>query len=147
MAIQRWDPQKDLVQLRSDVNRMFEEVLGRSSAPPDGDRTSPGDWRPPLDLFEESSHFLLRADLPGLAPSDVEIRIEDNRLLLAGERKVEPEACLRLERPFGRFSAQLALPSTVDPQRIHASHRNGVLEIILPKKKQEPRGRIDVAGG
>jgi HSP20 family protein len=146
MAIQRWDPQRDLVQLQGHVNRMFEEVLGRSTSPDGGDRARPGDWRPPLDLFEEAGHFVLRADLPGVPPSDVEIRIEDNRLVLAGERKPEQQSYLRMERPFGRFSARVALPPSVDRNRIHANHRNGVLEIVLPKKREEGPSRIEVAG-
>jgi HSP20 family protein len=118
MAIQRWDPQRDLVRLQVGVNRMFEEA----------------------------DRFVMRADLPGLAPSDVEIRIEKARLLLAGERKSDQAAYLRMERPFGRFSAQIALPSSVDPDGIRATHCNGVLEVLLPKKKEEARGRIEVAG-
>jgi HSP20 family protein len=146
MAIQRWDPERDLVQLQDNVNRMFEEVLSRSSTPEGTDRARPGDWKPPLDLFEEPGHFVLRADLPGVAANGVEIRIEEDRLVLAGERRNDQAAYLRLERPFGRFSAQIALPTSVDRDRIHASHRNGVLEIVLPKKKEAAPSRIDVAG-
>ena len=146
MAIQRWDPQRDLVQLQVNVNRMFEEILGRSATPAGADRARPGDWKPSIDLFEEGGHFVLRADLPGVSPADVEIRIDEGQLVLTGERKSDHEVCLRLERPFGRFSARVALPPTVDPARIHASHRNGVLEVVLPKKKDEVRSRIEVAG-
>jgi HSP20 family protein len=146
MAIQRWDPQRDLVRLQGDVNRMFEEVLGRSTVPEGGDRARPGDWKPPLDLFEQTGHFVLRADLPGVAPADVEIRIDRGSLVLSGERKLDQQSYLRMERPFGRFSAQIALPPTVDHHRIQASHRNGVLEVVLPKRREEAPTRIDVAG-
>jgi HSP20 family protein len=147
MAIQKWDPQRDLVRLQDNVNRMFEEVLGRSAAPDGGDRARPGDWKPPLDLFEEAGHYVLRADIPGVPPSDVEIRIEEGKLTLSGERKSDHAAYLRLERPFGRFSAQVALPPSVDRERIHANHRNGVLEIVIPKKREEAPSRIEVAAG
>jgi len=146
MAIQRWDPQRDLVQLQENVNRMFEEVLGRSATPAGGDRTRPGDWRPSVDLFEEAGHYVLRADLPGVAPSEVDIRVEDGQLIVCGERKSDQEAYLRMERPYGRFSACIALPASVDRQRIHANHRNGVLEIVLPKKKGEAPSRVEIAG-
>jgi HSP20 family protein len=149
MAIQRWNPRRDLARLQVDVNRMFEEVLGRSGAPDGAESARPGNWTPPLDLFEESGHFVLRADLPGLSPADVEIRIEQDRLLLTGERKSDREAYLRMERPFGRFCAQVALPPSVDHERIHANHCNGVLEVVLPKKKKtdEAPSRIEVFGG
>jgi len=146
MAIQRWDPERDLVRLQDHVNRMFEEVLSRSSTPDGADLARPGDWKPPLDLFEEPGHFVLRADLPGVAATAVEIRIEEDRLVLVGERRNDQESYLRLERPFGRFSAQIALPASVDRERSHASHRNGVLEVVLPKKKEAAPSRIDVAG-
>jgi len=146
MAIQRWDPERDLVRLRGDVNKMFEEVLGRTGGSPAGGTARPGDWKPPLDLYEESGQFVLRADLPGLAPGEIEIRIDDGRLVLGGERKSQQAAYLRMERPFGRFSAQVALPPSVDPTRIRATHRNGVLEVLLPKKQGEAPSRIDVLG-
>ena len=145
MAIQRWDPQRDLVRLQGNVNRMFEKVMGRSATPAE-DRARPGDWKPPLDLFEETGQFVLRADLPGLSPSDVEIRIEDGQLVLRGERKSDQHSYLRRERPAGRFSAQIALPETVDQSRVHATHRNGVLEVVLPKRKEQERSRIEVTG-
>jgi HSP20 family protein len=146
MAIQRWNPERELVRLQGDVNKMFVEVLGRAGGPP-GDATGrPGDWKPPLDLAEEPGHFVLRADLPGLSPTDIEVRVDRGRLLLAGERRSEQASYLRMERPHGRFSAQIELPPTVEHGRIRASQRNGVLEIVLPKKQDDAPGRIDVAG-
>src|SRR5262245_38036035 len=149
MAIERWDPQRELVRLQETVNRIFEEALRRSTVPTGGDRTRVGDWRPPLDLFEEAEHFVLRVDLPGVAPGEVELRVEDTFLLLEGERRGDREVFLRMERPVGRFSARVALPPNVDRQEVHATQRNGVLEIVLPKKKQEevPVSRVEIAVG
>ncbi len=147
MAIQRWDPQRDLVRLQENVKQMFDEVLGRSSWQSSDERTTPADWKPPLDLLEEPGHYLLRADLPGVAASDVELRIENGNLLLYGERKIDQAAYLRMERPTGRFSAQIALPPSVDRQNIQANHCNGVLEVLLPKRKEEAPSRIEVASG
>ncbi len=147
MAIQRWDPQRDLVRLQENVKQMFEEVLGRSSWQSSAERSRPADWKPPLDLLEEPGQYLLRADLPGVAAADVQLRIENGNLLVFGERKIDPAAYLRMERPTGRFSAQVALPPSVDRQRIQASHRNGVLEVMLPKREEEIPSRIEVANG
>ncbi len=147
MAIQRWDPLRDLVRLQEDVNRMFDDVLGRSTVAGTGRRVAAADWRPPLDLFEEVGHFVLHADLPGVSLADVEIRIERDNLVLEGERRRDREAGLRRERPFGRFFAELALPPTVDRGRIQAHHANGVLEIVLPKKKMDDAtSRVEIAG-
>ena len=147
MAIQRWDPQRDLVRLQQNVRQMFEEALGRSSSLGTAEPTAPGGWRPPLDLFEEAGHYVLRADLPGVPASDVELRIDNGNLILLGERKIDQEAYLRVERPSGRFAAQIGLPPSVDQDRIQAHHRNGVLEVVLPKKEHEQSSQIEVAGG
>jgi HSP20 family protein len=152
MAIQRWDPLGDLIRLRERMNALFEETLSRSTAPIGSDTTDTGGWRPAVDLFEEQERYLLRADLPGVTAEDVDLQVEDGHLVLRGERRaeapVEREAYLRVERPYGRFRTTIALPSSVDRSRIEARHRNGVLEVSLPKKKAEPgTGRIDVAAG
>jgi HSP20 family protein len=147
MAIQRWDPQRDLVQLQTGVNRMFEEVLGRSSTPQSQAARRPGDWQPPVDLAEESGQFVISVDLPGVAPSDVEVRIEENLLSLSGERRGERGVQLRMERPMGRFSVEVALPSSIDRQQVQAQHRNGVLQIVLPKRKTEQPSRVNVTDG
>jgi HSP20 family protein len=147
MAIQRWDPQRDLVRLQESVKQMFEEVLGRSSWQDPAERSTPADWNPALDLLEEPGHYLLRADLPGVAPSDVELKIENGNLFVYGERKMAQASYLRMERPTGRFSARVALPPSVDHQKIQANHCNGVLEVTLPKRQEEPPSRIEVAGG
>ena len=147
MAIQGWDPRRDLVRLQENVKQMFGGVLGRSSWQSSAERATAADWKPPLDLLEEPGHYLLRADLPGVAASDVELKIENGNLLVYGERKIDQAAYLRMERPTGRFSAQIALPPSVDRHRIHATHCNGVLEVVLPKRKEEAPSRIEVAGG
>jgi HSP20 family protein len=146
MAIQRWNPQGDLVRLQENVNRMFDEVLDRSEAP-GADRVRPGDWKPALDLFDDGEQYVLRADLPGVTPGEVDIRVEEDRLELSGERRSDREIYLRMERPSGRFSARVALPPSVDRQRVRARHQNGVLEILLPKRQREGTpSRVEIVG-
>ena len=79
-----------------------------------------------------------------MTAADVELRIENGNLIVYGERKIDQAAYLRMERPTGRFSAQVALPPSVDRQKIHANHCNGVLEVMLPKRKEEAPSRIEV---
>ena len=80
-----------------------------------------------------------------------EIQIESGMLVLTGERKMDSavpsDRFLRIERPYGRFSAQVSLPPSVDPHAIRAAHRNGVIEIVLPKRKETPPSRIEVSSG
>ena len=149
MAIQKWDPVRDLVNLQEKMNEMFDDALGRSVDPEGGETMTTAGWRPPVDLFEESNRYILRADLPGVAAGDVEIQVEHGTLHLRGERKVDAsvsrDAFLRVERPYGKFAVQIALPPSVEQQSIQARHRNGVIEVSLPKKKAEAPSRIEIS--
>lgn len=148
MAIQRWDPVQDLVRLRERLNSMFEEALARSGAPREPGGGEGGGWRPPTDLFEEPARWVARVDLPGIAPADVEIEVDGGKLRVRGERRMDlgvpREAYLRSERPQGAFELVLALPDAVDRDAIRAHHKDGVLEIDLPRRKDAPASRVRV---
>ena len=151
MAIERWDPQRDLIELQGRMNRMFDDALSRSVGSESVESLGSTVWRPPLDLIEESERYVVRVDLPGVSPADVEIVIEDGSLVLRGERRSEPglsgESYVRVERPQGRFAVQITLPPSVDSSQIRAMHRNGVVECRLPKKQQAAPSRIEVSRG
>ena len=107
-------------------------------------------WVPPMDLVEAEDHFVLKADLPGLAEADVSIEVRDNALTISGERKAEHEkrerGWYRVERSFGRFSRSLTLPEGVDPDAISAKFDRGVLEVTIPKPEQRKPRRIQIGG-
>jgi len=149
MAIQRSDPLRELQRLQENMNRLFEEVLTRSSGSASTDPAGTAAWKPLTDLVEQTDRYVVRADLPGVVAAEVEVLVERGRLVLRGERRREgptpDEAYLRVERPDGRFLVQIALPTSVDQQRIEATHSNGVLEVLLPKRQDESPGRIEVA--
>ena len=149
MAIQRWDPQRGLADLQDKMNRMFDNALSRSVGSDESDGLGSAGWRPPVDLIEEPARYVLRADLPGVSASDVEVQVERGTLFLRGERKIDPnvgrEAYLRIERPSGRFAVQVALPPSVEPKAIQATHRNGVIEVVLPKRKEQAANRIEIS--
>jgi HSP20 family protein len=105
---------------------------------------------PPVDLVEAEDHFVLKADLPGLAEGDVNIEVQEGTLTISGERKAEHEqrekGWYRIERSFGRFSRSLTLPDGVDPDRIEASFSHGVLEVRIPKPEERKPRRIEISG-
>jgi HSP20 family protein len=105
-------------------------------------------WAPPMDLVEAEDHFVLKADLPGLAEDDVAIEVQDNVLTVSGERKTEHErkerGFYRLERSFGRFSRSLTLPEGVNTEGIKASFDKGVLEVTIPKPEARKPQRISI---
>ena len=146
MAVERWDPVSDLRHLKERVDTLFQDVLGRagSEASPD----VPGAWRPPVDVWEEGDSYHVRVDLPGVAPGDVSVEIEEGVLHVRGERQtggsVPHGDFLRAERPHGRFALSMALPASVDPQGIEARQRDGVLEILLRNKRDDRALRVRV---
>ena len=148
MTIVRWEPLRELSSLQNEMNRLFNTVFDTPQAN-SGNRR----WVPAMDLVENDDHFVLRADLPGLAEDDVKIELEDNVLNISGERKAEheerKEGYYRVERASGSFSRSLTLPEGVDPEAVSASFDRGVLEVRIPKPEQrKPRKvAISVGGG
>ena len=107
-------------------------------------------WVPAMDLIEADDHFVLNADLPGLAEDDVAIEVQDNVLTISGSREAEHErkekGWYRLERSYGSFSRSLTLPDGVDAEKVEANFDRGVLEIRVPKPEERKPRRISIGG-
>jgi len=125
-----------------ELDRVFDAFFGQTDQ---GRR-----WVPPMDLVEAEDHFVLKADLPGLAESDVKLEVQDGTLTISGERKAEHEqrekGWYRIERSFGSFNRSLTLPDGVDPDRIEAAFDAGVLEVRIPKPEERQPRRISISG-
>lgn len=109
-------------------------------------------WIPPVDIYQTGDHeVVLKAELPDMTREDIDIHIENFVLTLRGEKKlgadVTEEQFRRIERRYGTFSRSFSLPQTVDPNRVSADYRNGVLTIRLPLREDaKPRTiKVDVA--
>jgi HSP20 family protein len=147
MTVDRWDPVRDLRHLKERVDTLFQDVMGRAGT--EAAPEIPGAWRPPVDVWQEGDNYQVRVDLPGVAPGDVSVEIEDGVLHIRGERRtggsVPHGDFLREERPHGTFALSMALPATVDPQGIEARQRDGVLEILVRNKRDARSSRVRVA--
>jgi HSP20 family protein len=104
-----------------------------------------GQWTPPMELFQRGNELVVRADLPGLRPDDVQIEIEDGVLTLSGERRQSSEdrqeGFYRSERSYGSFSRSIPLPEGVDEDQIQARFEHGELEVTVPLPQQRSRAR------
>jgi len=105
-------------------------------------------WAPAVDIHEEAQRFLVRADLPGVKPADIEVTADKGVLTLRGERLIEKRDVdghySRVERVAGKFVRTFTLPDNVQTDAISAQFKDGVLELTIPKiAKAEPR-RIEV---
>ena len=146
MALTRWDPFRDLVSLQERMNRLFEDSLSRSKTT--DQEMAMGAWTPPVDIYETQDEVVLRADLPGIDQKDIDLRIENSTLTLRGERKFQKEAneedYHRIERSYGVFSRSFQLPGSIDQTKIAATHKEGVLEVHLPKREDTKPKQIKV---
>jgi HSP20 family protein len=149
MALVRWEPVRELSSIQNEMNRLFNTFFDTPT--PGNGTATPRRWIPAMDLVETDEHFVLKADLPGLAESDVNIEVEDNVLTVSGERKAEHEdkreGYVRVERAYGSFRRSLTLPEGVDPEAVTASFDNGVLEVRVPKPEERKPRRVAIQVG
>lgn len=143
MAIIRWDPWRDLLNLPDEIGRFFGRPLG------EWEPFGRGIWTPAIDMFESDSEVVVKAELPGLTAKDIDVTVDDDMLTIRGERKFSREAkeenYYRLERRYGAFERTLPLPSTIQKNKAKASFKEGVLEIRMPKAKGVEAKRVKVA--
>ena len=147
MALIRWEPARELQSVQSEINRLFNTLFDTPTPAVSGGQRR---WIPAMDLVENDSHFVLRADLPGLTERDVKIELQDSVLTISGERRTEHatdgrEGYVRLERASGAFSRSLTLPEGVDAANVSATFTNGVLEVQVPKPEVRKPQKIEIA--
>ena len=146
MALVRWDPFRELNTLQSQVNRMFGVSGVDWSDRLPADTTT---WAPKVDIFETDTDLVLKAELPGIDPKDVDLSLEKNVLTLKGQRLFEHEDKKdnyhRVERSYGSFTRSFSLPTTIEEGKIRADYKDGVLTVSLPKTKQALPRQIKIA--
>ena len=144
MAIVRYNPFRDLHTIQEQMNRLLDLAWNRET----GEELKDGIWQPAVDIYEDATSVTIKAELPDVEQKDVEVKIEDNTLILRGERKldqsVKKENYHRIERYYGSFQRTFALPLTIDQEKVKASCDKGVLTIILPKKEETRPKQIHV---
>ncbi len=144
MTLMRYEPFNLLSQFQREVNRLLDtsrfgdEETGHSLA----------DWAPAVDIKEEPSQFVIHADLPGVEVKDIDISLENGGLTLKGQRaieqKEETESYRRVERVRGTFLRRFSLPDAVDAEKVSAKCRDGVLEVLVPKRETAQPRRITI---
>ena len=143
MNLVRFEPWSLFDQMQREFDRMPGRQFGRTDVD-----TPVSDWVPAVDIVEEKDRFLLRADVPGVAPADIDISMEDGALTISGERQTEKhedaEGVRRFERVSGRFYRRFTLPDTADADNIAAKCANGILEVSIPKLPEVQPRRITV---
>ncbi len=145
MTLIRWDPWKDLIALQERMNRLLEESFGGLRKE---EGLVSGAWTPAVDIYETENSLVVTAEIPGVSEKDIDVRIENNQLVIKGERKFEKETkeenYHRIERVYGNFYRSFSLPNTVDHDKVKAEYKNGVLKITLGKKEEVKPKQIKI---
>jgi len=143
MNIARFEPWTFVDLLHRDLDRL---VGGRNAAA--SDQSPVADWTPAVDIIEERDRFVLRADVPGVSPDDIDVSMDNGILSVSGQRHpvaaAEDTGMQRLERATGRFLRRFTLPETVDAEQVAARCSNGILEVTIPKAPEIKARRITV---
>ena len=151
MAIVRWEPFRDLLSLQDRMNRLFDESYRGARTGGTDEWALGGSWAPAVDIYEQDGNIVMKAELPGVDPKAVDIRLENNTLTLRGERKLDKEVkednYHRVERAYGSFSRSFTLPTVVDQGSIKAEYRDGVLKLTLPKREEAKPRQIQINVG
>ncbi|HKM38986.1 MAG TPA: Hsp20/alpha crystallin family protein [bacterium] len=137
MALIRWDPFAELGPFREDLGRLFDRYSNLVAI---------RGWQPAIDLYEENDAFILKAEIPGVEPEDVDITVSTENITLRGvlDRKHEEQrqGYIRSERHQGEFARSLTMPAEIKPDQAKATFKNGVVTVVLPKVKPGQRQGI-----
>jgi HSP20 family protein len=118
------------------MTRLIDETLSRIMK----EEVGKGVWSPPVDILERGNEVVLKMDLPGVSQNEIEVRVEENILIVQGERRFMKEALdesyIQIERPYGTFRRTFNIPRMIDHEGIKASYKEGVLQVVLPKRQE-----------
>ena len=144
MNIARFDPFREF----EDILRRYSEPGSRSLLGRDQEGVISASWAPSVDINETKDAYVVKGELPGVDKDDVDISIEDNLLVIRGEKKFETESdedkYHRKECVYGSFERSFSLPKQVDVSKVEASYKNGVLKLNIPKAEEAKPRQIQV---
>jgi HSP20 family protein len=148
----RWEPFgnlrkrdifNELTDMQQEMNRLFDEFFGDRRT-----EVAEGRWLPSVDVSETETAMVVRAELPGMTHEDIQLNLQDNVLILKGEKKQEKkeekENYHRVERSYGSFTRSFTLPVGVKPEEVKATFKDGVLEISMPKTEEAKPKKIAI---
>ena len=142
MQLTRWNPFVELDEIQNRLNRLFVDKAVKTP------NDAFADFMPAVDIQETDNEFIVKADLPDVKKEDVKVHLQDGVLAIEGERRVEKEEkgkqFHRMEREYGKFVRRFAMPTEIDPEKVRAEFKDGVLHVILPKAPAVKPKLIDI---
>jgi HSP20 family protein len=146
MNLVRWNPWNEMVSVRDRFSRLFDDSLFPLSGKEESFGLSA--WNPSVDIYENEDNIVIKAEIPGVSKDDIHVDLKGRVLTLKGERKNENEVkedrFYRREMTYGRFERSFALPGEVEPEKIKADFKDGVLKVEIPKPEGHKPKQITV---
>ncbi|HOP95265.1 MAG TPA: Hsp20/alpha crystallin family protein [Dictyoglomaceae bacterium] len=132
-----WDPFDEIRHLQREMDRLLSDFFGETPALEEGR----GAFAPAIDMYETDKNIIVKVELPGFKPEDVDISVTEDSVTIQGETKAEEEVkkenFYRKERRLGRIYRRIDLPKPVEPDKSEASYKNGILTLKLTKAAPE----------
>jgi HSP20 family protein len=147
MSMIRWEPFDEMMSIRESMDRLFEDFFSRRPR-----QAGPLVWQPAVEISETETEIIVKAELPGIDPKNVEVNVTGDVLTIKGEAKAEQEDkrrnYYRRELRYGSFQRMIALPIEVKGDETKATFRHGILEIKVPKAERvRPKAvKVEVEG-
>jgi len=150
MKLAKWAPMRDFPSdfftMRRELDRFFDSFLGSEYG--HDETLFPATWTPAADIVERENDYIVKLELPGVKKNELKITIENNLLIVSGEKKQEGETKdkehYRLERSYGAFRRAFTLPTTIKGDMIEAAYEDGILTVTLPKAEEAKPRAIEI---
>lgn len=146
MDLVRWNPAREMFNLRNRINSMFDDFFFPTRG--SSEDASLWSWNPVVDIYEDKDNIILKAELPGVEKDKIAIDVKGRVLTLKGERmadnEVSEDSYYRRERVYGKFERAFTLPAAIDPDKIKAEYKDGVLKVEIPKPEEEKPKQIAI---
>ena len=138
----RWNPVKEMLDLKDDFDRLIDRFFSRDFDIWEGPRAFD------VDIYEDAENVVIKAELPGINKEDISVSLTEDTVTISGkkaeEKKIEKENYYRKEIRTGSFSRSFTLPCAVDKDKVKATYKNGILEIVLPKSEKEKAKEVKI---
>ncbi|MEG4940066.1 Hsp20/alpha crystallin family protein [Microcoleus sp. F4-D5] len=138
MLMRSWQPFTEIETIRQQLDKVFDQLATTKD-------NSEAAWMPALELVDAGDNFVLKAQLPGIDPKDVDVQVTREAISISGERRYEntdeKPGCVRSEFRYGKFHRVLTLPAQIQNDSVQAECKDGILTLTLPKV-QEARNKV-----
>ena len=145
MQLVKWNPMLDMLSFNNRADRMFNDFFYPSRSM---QMSKDSSWTPRVDIYEDEDAIVLKAELPGVEKDNIVVDVEGRVLTLKGKRlsdnEVKEESYYRRERTFGSFERRFNLPDHVEPEKITADYKDGILKLGIPKPEENKPRQITV---